>query len=151
MNLNLVGRETDLVGRETGAPQRIWDSSIFTGRVGRYNVFVMWVPESLQGLSLPASPCWGASVAHSWKHPTGSCLWLPHEQWLGLWKHEKHAVGQHVQPSSWSCMGEPWGQLASPLRFLLLSYRTPWKLPIERRKERALREKPVKEERKYVS
>lgn len=65
LNLNLVGRETDLVGRETGAPQRIWDSSIFTGRVGRYNMCCYVSPWEPPGFYLPASPCGGESVAHS--------------------------------------------------------------------------------------
>lgn len=147
LNLNLVGRETDLVGRDTGAPQRIWDSSIFTGRVGRYTMCCYVSPWEPPGFELPASPCGGESVAHS-EASTGFCLWLTHAQWLGSVK-AWACVQQHALPPSptWLCMGRR-AAVCPGLRSLLLSSRTPWRLPIGRRREPALKEKPVKEELK---
>lgn len=107
MNLNLVGRETDLVGRETGAPQRIWDSSIFTGRVGRYTMCCYVSPSEPPRLQLPA-PCGGESVAHP-----GALVFvcgLPMSSGLEVSKHEKHAVNSMrccplLHGSAWRCRG----------------------------------------------
>lgn len=144
MNLNLVGRETDLVGRETGAPQRIWDSSIFTGRVGRYTMCCYVSPSEPPRLQLPA-PCGGESVAHP--GALVSVCGLPMSSGLEVSKHEKHAVNSMrccplLHGSAWRCGG----CLPLSLACSLLAHRTPWRLPVGRRKERALKEKPVKEE-----
>lgn len=146
MNLNLVGRETDLVGRETGAPQRIWDSSIFTGRVGRYTMCCYVSPKSPCGSN--SLPCHGEeSVAHS-----GALDWFLSVAypWAVAWKCQSMrsmpstacAAVPLLHGSAWKCRGCLPLSLAAPS----FPHRTLWRLPIERRKEQVLKGKPVKEE-----
>lgn len=144
MNLNLVGRETDLVGRETGAPQRIWDSSIFTGRVGRYNMCCYVSPREPLGLSLPALRVLGSQLL-TLKHSTGFCLWLTHEQWLGSVKAWEACSPQHVlpSPSTWFCMEAP-GRPASALRHLLLSLQNSLKASNRKKKRTSFKRKASK-------
>lgn len=144
MNLNLVGRETDLVGRETGAPQRIWDSSIFTGRVGRYNMCCYVSPREPMGLSLPALRVLGSQLL-TLKHPTGFCLWLTHEQWLGSVKAWEACSQQHVLPSlsTWFCMEAP-GLPALALRHFLLSLQNSLKASNRKKKRTSFKRKASK-------
>lgn len=150
MNLNLVGRETDLVGRETGAPQRIWDSSIFTGRVGRYNMCCYVKSMRASRVLTPCLSVWWGVGRSLWSTRLISVCGLPMNSGLEVSKHEKHAVEQHVLPSSstWFCMGKLLGCLPLSSGVCFFSYRTPWRLQIGRRREQALKEKPVKEELK---
>lgn len=116
MNLNLVGRETDLVGRETGAPQRIWDSSICTGRVGRYTMCCYVSPYEPPAAPAPCPLRRGVGCS---PRSTGFCLWLTHEQWLGSVKAWEACRQQHALLSSptWFCMemrGPPASEFSLP-------------------------------------
>lgn len=150
MNLNLVGRETDLVGRETGAPQRIWDSSICTGRVGRYTMCCYVSPYEPPWLELPAASWRGVSCS-LWSALLVSVCGLPMKSGLEVSKHDKHAVNSMrccplLHGPAWKGRGCLPPSSAAPS----FPHRTPWRLPIGRRKEQVLKGKPVKEELRWV-
>lgn len=144
MNLNLVGRETDLVGRETGAPQRIWDSSIFTGRVGRY--YHVLLCESIRA-PVALTPCHHVvgSQLLTPEHSTGFCLWLTHEQWLGSVKAWEACRQQHalLSSSTWFCMEAP-GLPASEFSCSLLPPQNSLKASNRKKKRTSFKRKASK-------
>lgn len=121
--LNLVGRETDLVGRDW-SPQRIWDSSIFT-EVGSMNTRQC---ESMRA-SRVLTPCLSVGSFHS---PAHCQCGFPMSSGLGSVKAwEACPAEQHAAASSWSCMGacSPVKPAQAPL-----SRRTPSCRPIGRKR-----------------
>lgn len=142
MNLNLVGRETDLVGRETGAPQRIWDSSIFTGRVGRYNMCCYVSPwEPLGSYSLP-SVWWGVSCS-LWSTQLVSVCGLPLRV---AWKCQSMKSMQLIacaESATWFCMETP-GLSASELRPFLFSLQNSLKASNRKKKRTSFKRKASK-------
>lgn len=139
----LGGRRTWLGGRLE--PLREFGILPFVlGGLAGIPCVVMWVHTSPPRLQLPA-PCGGESVAHP--GALVSVCGLPMSSGLEVSKHEKHAVNSMrccplLHGSAWRCGGRLPPSLACPL----LSHRTPWRPPVGRRKERALKGKPVKEE-----
>lgn len=143
----------DLVGREPGPgwggrlePLRIWDSSIFTGRVGRYNMCCYgWVHESLQGSSL--LPLRGVGVSRSLSSTRLGFVWrFPMSSGLEVSSMRSMPCRTACAAVAFSMVlhGARLQHVGLPAQGSLLSCRTPWRRPIGRRREQALKEKPAK-------